>query len=68
MTLGYVESQRDDGKSDQEIIARIMTKYGLTKEDATGVRSGTDVTDCLTEVLKTVKRKHEDGIKHREDE
>ncbi len=31
---GYVESQRDEGKSDQEIIARIMAKYNLTREKA----------------------------------
>ena len=33
---GYVESQRDDGKSDQEIIARIMSKFGLEKKEAEG--------------------------------
>ena len=31
---GYVESMRDDGKSDQEIINRLMLKYGLKLEDA----------------------------------
>ena len=34
--LGYVESQRDEGKTDQEIIARIMSKFGLEKKDAEG--------------------------------
>ena len=33
---GAVETMRDDGKSDQEIIARLMSKYGLTREEAEG--------------------------------
>ena len=32
--LGYIESMRDDGKSDREIAARLMTKYGLSQEKA----------------------------------
>ena len=31
---GYVESQRDEGKSDEEIIVRIMKKYGLKEKEA----------------------------------
>ena len=32
--LGTVETMLDDGKSDQEIISRLMLKYGLKKEAA----------------------------------
>ena len=34
--LGTVETMRDDGNSDEQIVERLMLKYGLTKEDAEG--------------------------------
>ena len=34
--LGTVETMRDNGNSDEQIIERLMLKYGLTKEDAEG--------------------------------
>ena len=32
--LGAVETMRDDGKSNQDIVARLMVKYSLTQEQA----------------------------------
>lgn len=32
--IGTVETMRDEGRSDTAIITRLMTKYGLTKEQA----------------------------------
>lgn len=34
--LGAVETMRDDGKSDKDIVARLMKKYGLTQAQAEG--------------------------------
>ena len=34
--LGFVEALRDDGKSDRDIVARLMAKYGLTQAQAEG--------------------------------
>ena len=31
---GAVETMRDDGKSDEQIVERLMLKYGLKKEKA----------------------------------
>ncbi len=31
---GAVETMRDDGKSDEQIVERLMFKYGLKKEEA----------------------------------
>ena len=32
--LGTVETMRDDGKPDKTIVARLMSRYGLTEEEA----------------------------------
>ena len=32
--LGAVETMRDDGKSDKDIIVRLMSKYGLSEKEA----------------------------------
>ncbi len=32
--IGTVETMRDDGKSDEQIVERLMLKYGLKREDA----------------------------------
>ena len=34
MILGTIETMRDDGKTDEEILARITGKYDLTEEEA----------------------------------
>ena len=34
--LGFVDALRDDGKSNQDIVDRLMTKYSLTQEQAEG--------------------------------
>lgn len=34
--LGTVETMRGDGKTDRDIIVRLMTKYNLTREEAEG--------------------------------
>ena len=34
--LGTVETMRDDSNSDEQIVERLMLKYGLTKKDAEG--------------------------------
>ena len=34
--LGFVDALRDDGKSNQDIVARLMTKYSITQEQAEG--------------------------------
>ncbi len=33
---GAVETMRDDGKSDEQIVERLMNKYGLKKDEAEG--------------------------------
>ncbi|MBR2257022.1 MAG: hypothetical protein IJ899_06665 [Blautia sp.] len=32
--IGFVDACRDDGKDDQTIISRLVSKYGLTQEEA----------------------------------
>lgn len=32
--IGFVDACRDDGKDDQTIIARLIAKYGLSREEA----------------------------------
>ena len=34
--LGAIETMRDDGRSDEDILARLMKKYGLSRKDAEG--------------------------------
>lgn len=34
--LGTIETMRDDGKSNQDIVDRLMKKYSLTQEQAEG--------------------------------
>lgn len=34
--LGTVETMRDDGKNDKDIISRLMSKYELSEKEAEG--------------------------------
>lgn len=42
--LGAVETMRDDGKSDREIVERLKAKYGLSQEKANEFLLGSVLT------------------------
>ena len=54
MILGTIETLRDDGKSEEEILSRITDKYDLTEEEAEGyLNSGREwmTVEIMTSLL-----------------